>query len=65
MRRVKIGMGNAELTAEKGTIYEKFTQKMTILHKERRTERWNNGMMGLGKNHRIWVGIITEQIKGG
>jgi hypothetical protein len=45
MKRVKIGMGNAELTAAKGTIYEKFTQKMTILHKERRTEQWNNGMV--------------------
>jgi len=33
MKRVEIGMGNGELTAEKGTIYEKFTQKVTILHK--------------------------------
>jgi len=33
------------LRTQKRTIYEKFTQKMTILHKERRKERWNNGMM--------------------
>ena len=33
------------LRTQKRTIYEKFTQEMTILHKERRKERWNNGMM--------------------
>ena len=38
MKRVKIGMGNGELKAEKRTIYEKFTQKMTILHKDGKEE---------------------------
>ena len=39
-------MSRKDLNTKKWKIYEKFTQKMTILHKERRTERWNNGMMG-------------------